>query len=34
MIKYNTGDDVGELEDWPFDNPLSDYLSKGGSPHV
>lgn len=32
MLKYNPGDDVGELEDWPFDNPLSDYKIKDGEP--
>lgn len=32
MLKYKPGDDVGELEDWPFDNPLSDYKIKEGAP--
>lgn len=32
MLKYKTFDDVGELEDWPFDNPLSDYKIKDGEP--
>jgi hypothetical protein len=32
MLKYKPGDDVGELEDWPFDNPLSDYKIKDGEP--
>lgn len=32
MSKYDPGDDVGELEDWPFDNPLSDYKIKDGEP--
>ena len=32
MIKYKPGDDVGALENWPFDNPLSDYQIKEGSP--
>ncbi len=34
MIKYVPGDDVGALEHWPFDNPLSDYQIKEGSPQV
>ncbi|MDQ2091162.1 cupin domain-containing protein [Marimonas arenosa] len=34
MLKYKPGDDVGELEDWPFDNPLSDYQIKEGSPRA
>lgn len=34
MIKYKTGDDVGELEHWPFDNPLSDYVIKQGDPRA
>ena len=34
MLKYKPGDDVGELEDWPFDNPLSDYQIKKGSPRA
>lgn len=32
MLKYTPGDDVGPLEDWPFDNPLSDYVIKQGDP--
>lgn len=32
MIKYKPGDDVGPLDDWPFDNPASDYQIKEGSP--
>ena len=31
-FSYRPGDDLGELEHWPFDNPLSDYLIKKGSP--
>lgn len=34
MLKYIPGEDVGELEDWPFDNPLSDYQIKEGSPRA
>ena len=30
--KYKPGDDVGALEDWPFDNPLSDYRITRGAP--
>lgn len=32
MLKYKPGDDVGPLEDWTFDNPLSDYEIKKGEP--
>jgi uncharacterized cupin superfamily protein len=32
MHKYKPGDDVGPLEDWPFDNPSSDYKIRKGSP--
>lgn len=34
MIKYKSGDDVGELDDWPFDNPLSNYVIKQGNPEA
>lgn len=34
MIRYRTGDDVGELEEWPFDNPSSDYKIKQGTPRA
>jgi uncharacterized cupin superfamily protein len=34
MLKYAPGDDVGELEHWPFDNPLSDYKIKEGTPEA
>ncbi len=34
MFKYKLGDDVGELEDWPFENPLSDYQVKEGNPRA
>lgn len=34
MIKYKPGDDVGELDDWPFDNPLSNYVFKHGNPRA
>jgi uncharacterized cupin superfamily protein len=32
MLKYVPGDSVGELELWPFDNPLSNYEIKEGHP--
>ena len=32
MLKYEADDDVGRLGDWPFDNPLSDYRIKEGTP--
>lgn len=34
MKKYNPGEDVGALQDWPFDNPLSDYRIKEGAPRA
>lgn len=34
MLKYTPDDDVGPLEDWPFDNPLSDYVIKQGDPRA
>ncbi|MEX0283251.1 MAG: cupin domain-containing protein [Paracoccaceae bacterium] len=34
MFKYVPGQDVGPLEDWPFDNPLSDYVIKEGDPRA
>ena len=32
MFMYKPGDDVGPLEDWPFENPASDYLIREGNP--
>ena len=32
MFMYKPGDEVGPLEDWPFENPASDYLIREGSP--
>jgi len=32
MPRYAPGDDVGTLEDWPFDNPASDYRILRGDP--
>lgn len=34
MIGYTPGDDVGALEDWPFDNALSDYRILDGTPRA
>lgn len=34
MLSHKPGDDVGALEDWPFDNPASDYQIKEGSPRA
>ena len=34
MLKYGLGDDVGALEHWPFDNPLSDYKILDGTPQA
>ena len=34
MLKYVPGDRIGELELWPFDNPLSNYKIKGGHPEA
>lgn len=32
MRKYQPGDDVGDLDFWPFDNPASDYRVTRGAP--
>ena len=32
MFKYKPGDDVGPLEEWPFNNPRSNYDIKEGNP--
>jgi len=32
MLKYVPGEGVGLLEEWPFENPLSDYQVKEGAP--
>jgi uncharacterized cupin superfamily protein len=34
MFMYKPGDDVGELEDWLFDNPASDYRITQGQPRA
>jgi len=34
MIGYAPGDDVGVLEHWPFENPLSDYRIIKGAPRA
>ncbi|MEM6934511.1 MAG: cupin domain-containing protein [Pseudomonadota bacterium] len=31
---YRPGDDVGPLDDWPFDNPASDYRILAGTPRA
>lgn len=32
MFKYKLGEDVGPLEDWPFENPDSNYEIREGDP--
>ncbi len=32
FFEYKPGDDVGQLDEWPFDNPLSDYKIIEGTP--
>ncbi len=34
MTPYKPGDDVGVLQDWPFDNPASAYVIKQGAPRA
>ncbi len=34
MQMYKPGDDVGPLEDWPFDNPASNYRILEGAPRA
>ncbi|MEX0347900.1 MAG: cupin domain-containing protein [Paracoccaceae bacterium] len=34
MRKYKPGDDVGELERWPLDNPASNYVIRRGTPRT
>ncbi|WP_299846125.1 cupin domain-containing protein [uncultured Roseovarius sp.] len=34
MIEYRPGDDVGPLQDWPFDNPASNYVIREGEPRA
>jgi uncharacterized cupin superfamily protein len=34
MFKYEPGKDVGPLDDWPFENPESNYQIKEGDPKV
>lgn len=34
MLRYKLGDDVGALEEWLFDNPLSDYKIMQGTPRA
>jgi len=32
--KYQPGADVGPLDDWPFDNPASQYITIRGAPRA
>jgi uncharacterized cupin superfamily protein len=32
MFKYTSGDEVGPLQEWPFENPLGDYCILDGEP--
>jgi len=34
FFAYKPGDDVGQLDDWPFDNPVSAYKIIEGSPRA
>lgn len=34
MTRYRIDDDPGPLEDWPFDNPQSDYRVLSGTPRA
>ena len=34
MIGYAPGADVGALEEWPLDNPASDYVIRFGAPRT
>ena len=34
MFKIKPGDDVGPLDRWPFDNPLSQYRIVDGEPET
>jgi uncharacterized protein len=34
MIRYKPGDDVGPLEEWPLENPASDYVILRGAPRT
>ncbi len=34
MIPYKPGDNVGPLDDWPFDTPESDYVIRDGTPRA
>ena len=33
-VLFAPGEDVGALEDWPFDNPASDYRIVSGAPRA
>ena len=34
LFMFKPGDDVGTLEDWPFDNPESEYRVREGNPQA
>ena len=34
VFQYNPGDEVGELEDWPWTNPASNYVIHEGDPRA
>ena len=34
FFQYKPGDDVGQLENWPFNNPTSNYVIIEGSPQA
>jgi len=34
VIAYNSASDIGELENWPFDNPESQYVILSGNPEA
>jgi uncharacterized cupin superfamily protein len=34
MRTYKADDDVGALQDWPFDAPASDYVIRSGTPRA
>ncbi|MBS1303081.1 cupin domain-containing protein [Loktanella sp. SALINAS62] len=34
MWHLRPGDDVGPLDDWPFDSPVSDYVILSGTPRA
>lgn len=34
MKRYHPSDEIGTLEDWPFDHPESDYVVERGNPRA